>query len=236
MTIDPPVRMVAEQAKKVLPLKAAELSESYRYQSLPLCVIDAVFSIGVKYDSTRQVAIRYCDYTSQSRIRPSHKLPPREQQESITSFCKRPEQGDVETMAELVYHNRHRTSTRGGILKADAVLRFAEVLRSFGVEFLQDVPQVAESEAFESAIQSIPGQGSGISLQYFWMLAGSEEFVKPDRMVVRFLEKALSRKVDTTEASRLLRDASIQLKSEFPNMNPRLLDHEVWKYQRRGPA
>lgn len=135
-------------------------------------------------------------------------------------------------MAELVYKNRHRTSTRGGILKADALLRFAQALRSFGVEYLQDVPPVAQSKPFESAVRSIPGQRSGISLQYFWMLAGSEAFVKPDRMVVRFLESALARPVGIAEAVGLMRQASSQLNTEFPNMNPRLLDHEVWKYQR----
>jgi hypothetical protein len=49
---------IAEYARKVLPLSSAKLSEEYFYQSLPLCIIDAVFSIGVKYDSTREVVIR----------------------------------------------------------------------------------------------------------------------------------------------------------------------------------
>lgn len=236
MKVDPSVSIVAEYARKVLPLHAAELSEGHRYQSLPLCVLDAVFSIGVKYDSTRRVVIRYCDYTSQPRIRPSLTLLPQKQQESITTFCTRPEQADVERMAERVYKNRQRTSTRGGILKAEAVLRFAQALRSFGVEYLQDVPRVAENPAFESAVGSIPGQKSGISLQYFWMLAGSEEFVKPDRMVLRFLKSALGRSVDIDEAVRLLREASNQINTDFPDMNPRLLDHEVWKYQRSRSA
>jgi len=232
MIVDPSVSIVAEYARTVLPLHSAALSEEYRYQSLPLCVLDAVFSIGAKYASTRQVVIRYCNYTSQRRIRSSNALPRPEQQESITTFCARPEQADVDRLADLVYENRQRTSTRGGILKAEAVLLFAEALRAFGVERLQDVPQVAESVAFASAVRSVPGQGSGISLQYFWMLAGSEGFVKPDRMVLRFLESALARRVDIAEAVSLLREASNQLNTDFPNMNPRLLDHEVWKYQR----
>jgi hypothetical protein len=236
MPVDSDASIVAEHARTVLSLEAATLSDEYRYQSLPLCVIDAVFSISARYASTRQVVVRYCEYTSQRRIRSSAELPPIEQQESITSFCTRREQADVGRMAELVYQNRQRTSTRSGILKSEAVLLFAQALRSFGVEHLQDVPHVAESEAFKTAITSIPGQRSGISLQYFWMLAGSEEFVKPDRMVVRFLESALDRPVRTAEAASLLREASNQLNTEFPNMNPRLLDHEVWKYQRLRAA
>jgi len=236
MPAEPSVSIVSEYAKTVLPLETATLSEAFRYQSLPLCVIDAVFSIGVKYDSTRRVVIRYCDHTSQRRIRSSTAQPPPEQQESMTTFCTRPEQSDVEQMAVQVYKNRQRTSTKAGILKAEAVLLFAQALRSFGIEYLQDVPQVADSNAFESVIRLIPGQRSGISLQYFWMLAGSEAFVKPDRMVIRFLESALGRPVGIAEAIGLLREASSQLNTDFPNMNPRLLDHEVWKYQRSRPA
>ena len=236
MTVAGDVSIVADYASTVLSLEAASLSDEYYYQSPPLCVIDAVFSIGVKYDSTCQVVIRYCEFTSQGRIRPSAELPPIEQQESISTFCTRPEQADFHGMAEMVYKNRQRTSPRGGILKAEAALHFAQALRSFGVEYLQDVPRVAASTAFESAIRSIPGQRSSISLQYFWMLAGSESFVKPDRMVVRFLELALGRPVGFVEAIGLLGEASRQLNTDFPNMNPRLLDHEVWKYQRLRAA
>lgn len=64
------------------------------------------------------------------------------------------------------------------------------------------------------------------------MLAGSEDFVKPDRMVVRFLEAALGRPVGISEAVELLRDTSRELLPEFPNMSARLLDYEVWKFQR----
>ena len=223
---------VAHQAKAVLPLETAKLSEEYFYQSLPLCVIDAVFSIGVKYDSTRAVVTRYCEYTSQRRIRKSADLPNRESQEAISSFCGRSEQSDPVLMAKLVYQNRQRTSTRSGILKAEAVLRFAQVLQSFGIEHLQDVPRTSENTDLVAAIQSIPGQRSGISLYYFWMLAGSNDFVKPDRMVLRFLEAALSRPVDINEAVALLCASIQELGADFPSLTPRLLDHEIWKYQR----
>lgn len=179
------VAAVANLCQRVLPLANATLSDEYRYLSLPLCVLDAVFSINAKYDSTRQVVVRYCKYTGQDRIRPSAILVPQAQQESISTFCSRPEQTKPEAMAADVYRNRQRTSTRGGLLKAEAALRFAQVLQTFGVEYLQDVPKVSNDAAFQAAICAIPGQRSGVSLQYFWMLAGSDAFIKPDRMVTR---------------------------------------------------
>jgi hypothetical protein len=87
---------IAEYARKVLPLSSAKLSEEYFYQSLPLCIIDAVFSIGVKYHSTCEVVIRYCKHTAQRRIRADVDFPPQNAQESVSSFCARPEQSDLE--------------------------------------------------------------------------------------------------------------------------------------------
>lgn len=43
---------------------------------------------------------------------------------------------------------------------------------------------------FEAEITQIPCQRSGISLRYLYMLAGSEEFIKPDRMINRFVYEA----------------------------------------------
>jgi hypothetical protein len=232
MTADSDAIAVADYAERVLPLATASLGDEYFYQSLPLCVIDAVFSIGVRYSGTKQVVERYCDYTKQRRLRTARELPPICEQEAISGFCERPEQTDPVIMAAQVYGNRQRTSTKNGILKAEAVARFACTLRSHGVEFLQDVPRVADSARFEGNIRAIPGQASGISLQYFWMLAGSEQFIKPDRMVLRFLQAALSRSIAVREAGPLMRDACQQLASKYPALTPRLLDHEVWKHQR----
>jgi hypothetical protein len=39
-----------------------QLDQAYFYQSLPLCVIDAVYSIGVRYSSTEAIVRGFCDY------------------------------------------------------------------------------------------------------------------------------------------------------------------------------
>ena len=41
--------LVAESARDKLDLAKAKLQREHSYASLPLCVVDAVFSIGVKY-------------------------------------------------------------------------------------------------------------------------------------------------------------------------------------------
>lgn len=53
---------VAERVERVLDLAGARLPCEYYYSSVPLCVIDAVFSIGVRYGRVRAVVKRYCDH------------------------------------------------------------------------------------------------------------------------------------------------------------------------------
>ena len=220
-------------ATRHLPLPTVTLTDDYYYQSLPLCVVDAVYSIGVRYEGVRRVVARYCEHTRQPRVRASRsQLPPQADQESITQFCERFQTLGLESMTVQVLANRQRTSARNGILKGDAVFRFATALKTFGVEFFQDVSKIQTDPGFENAIRSIPGQRSGISLQYFWMLTGSEDFIKPDRMVIRFLETALNRPVTIAEAPTLLREAARQLSISYPKITPRLLDYAIWQHQR----
>ena len=227
------VELIAEVAARVLPLSSARLGDEYYYQSLPLCVIDAVYSIAVRYEGVRNVVARYCSRFGLTRVRLSRgTTPPINDQEPITAFCKKAEQIGHDRMADTVFCNRQRTSTRNGILKAEAVFRFADVLRERGIECFQDIPNAASDTAFAKDIHAIPGQSSGISLNYFWMLAGSDDFIKPDRMVLAFIRSALGRSVSSAEAQELLRQVCQLLTVRYPRLTPRLLDHEVWKYQR----
>ncbi|MFO0798323.1 MAG: hypothetical protein U0804_12670 [Gemmataceae bacterium] len=229
------VDRVAAYADHHLTLATAQLSDSYYYVSLPLCVLDAVYSIGVRYEGVLNVVERYCTRFNVSRYRKGEDrgaLPPTNQQESVSTFCARFAERTPDQMADEVFQNRQRTSARNGILKAEAVYLFASALKAHGVEFLQDVSAARTNKGLENAILSIPGQKSGVSLQYFWMLSGSDNFVKPDRMVRRFLEAALERQVDTSEAQGLMSAASEKLKPKYPHITPRLLDYEVWQYAR----
>jgi hypothetical protein len=227
------INLIAAHADRVLQLESASLGDEYYYQSLPLCVIDAVYSIGVRYEGIKNVVARYCERFDLQRIRATNgAISPAHEQESITAFCEKAERIGPANMAIDVYRNRQRTSAINGILKADAVLRFAAVLRKYNIEYLQDISAAIGNIALEKDIRSIPGQSSGISLKYFLMLAGSDDLIKPDRMILGFLGVALGRLVSPTESQDLLTAAVEQLRDKYPSLTPRLLDHEVWKYQR----
>jgi hypothetical protein len=151
---------------------------------------------------------------------------------SLDGFLQLYRDNSIEFMAKEVYRNLQRTSTRNGILKAEAVLRVGETLASFGVNYKADTPKVIANPLFEAKFMQIPGQRSGVSLRYFYMLAGSENDIKPDRMILRFIYSAIQRQVKLDEAHCLLVEACNELSPTNPGLTPRTLDNVIWQYQR----
>jgi hypothetical protein len=230
------IARLATYADSVLDLAHARHGEGYFYQSLPLCVLDAVFSLGVRYQAVRNVVARYCAEAGAKEFRQyGSSFPSRDQQESISSFCARLRSWGTFDQVAARLGSRQRTSTHptSSILKAEASLRFAEQLRAHGIEYLQDMAELIakrESEV-EMAIRNIRGQGSGLSWNYFRMLSGSEDMVKADRMVLRFVATALGRHLMGEVAAELVRGAARALQTRYPQMTPRLLDGAIWSYQ-----
>jgi hypothetical protein len=227
---------IARQALDELPLAGASLHEAYFLSSLSLCVLDAVFSIGVTYEATAAVVRRYCDAYQLTRLRRDRsRLPQRDEQESLDHLIQRIDQLGPERFAIEVVHNRQRTSSRGGILKSAAALSFARVLARNGIQYFEDLPSFDELSELYRELQQVHGQASGISIGYFWMLAGNDDLVKPDRMILGYLSATLARHVGVPEARRLMTESSQVVRETIPNMTPRLLDFVIWQFQRDNP-
>jgi hypothetical protein len=202
----------------------------YEYSSLGLCVIDAVFSIGARYESTERTVRDFSDRFGWALARdagPEH---------ATTEFLDilAPYDNRWEQLAIEVFRNRQRTSARSGILKAEAVFRFATALRQFNIETFADAHASGLNPELRRAISCIPGQGSGLSYNYFLLLAGNTNAVKADRMVRRLVADAIgSRSVSNEDCERLVREATAVLRAEFPALTPSKLDHAIWRYQRK---
>ena len=215
-----------------------KLGQEFYYQGLPFCVIDAVFSIGVKYESVTNVVQHVSQHFKKTAFRAagSH-YPPQAQQWRISELLAEYESRSSESMAESVYQNKCRTSSRSGILKAEAVQRFCVVLAAHQIETFQDMERLFQAPQalahLQTQIQNVHGQSSGISFQYFLMLAGSEDFVKPDRMVQRFVERhTQQRSLTQAQIIAHLQAAHAQLILDFPDLTLRQLDYAIWSYER----
>lgn len=204
------------------------------YSSVALCVINAIFSINTKYEAVQNTITRFCDYFDlEINYSKKGQIPPAEKQNTVSEIYDLIKDIKPEALAAEIFNNRQRTSTSNGILKADACLRFIKIVKDFGVETFQDIYKLHDNDTFEGCIKLIPGQKSGISLKYFFMLTGSKDKIKPDRMILRFIKDAIGIEPTENEALILISKAVEELKKlGYVKMNARHLDNLIWNYQR----
>lgn len=230
---DNDVKQFTNYCEQVLDLNR-QLSDEYYYNSVTSCIIDAVFSIGINYNQTKKAVERYNQFFNLKLYRDRNSgFSSTNEQDSIENLIKQTQEFTPDGMANEVYKNRCRTSThKSSILKSEAVMLFAQVLKEFGINYLQDVQNWIGNEELEKKIRKIPGQSTGISLDYFFMLAGDDSYVKMDRMMMRFCKTAIGRIPDKYETRKIVISAVDILKQKYPKMTPRLLDHQLWLYQK----
>jgi hypothetical protein len=208
---------------------------SYEYYScVPFCVVDAIFSIGVKYEGVKNVIQKVSTFFNVPWfLEGKSRNPSKEKQLSVSHFLEKLENRTPDDLANLLFKNKQRTSTTNGILKSEAVILFLKILKDFGVEFLQDVNEISDKEGFEIAIKNIKGQSSGISLKYFYMLSGNEDLIKPDRMILRFLKDAIGKEVNQIEAQKILYNTATEISNRLNRkISTSYLDNRIWAYQR----
>lgn len=233
MILDREVELLANAVPHLITASQQTLQD-YLYGHLSQCVLSAVFSINSHANAERNVVKRYAAYAN---LNPRYRqergtMLSKANQQSLDLFCKDIEEVGAKTFAEEVVQNRQRTSTRSGILKAEAAYHFASVLVKHDVLCMQDIDKVMENLSFEKEIQGIRGQGSGVSLCYFYMLVSNDMLIKPDRMIIRFLEGVLGRPIKCNEPQKLLTATVEMIQSRYPGLTPRLLDNYIWSRER----
>jgi hypothetical protein len=204
--------------------RGAKAPDGYR-DGLALCVVDSVQSTGVTYSSVENVVARYRAYRRAQGGDPNADGVP----ELLATF---EELGGPDGWANKI-GNSNRTSTRGGVLKSEAIRDAARVLEARGIGTTAAIREAAEDaarlEEVRKAWCSVRGQRSGITWHYMQMLAGIPG-VKPDRMICRFIADSLElprRSVTPPFALEILTAAAKEM-----GMSPTDLDHAVWQFQR----
>ncbi|RWA16577.1 hypothetical protein MBRU_07580 [Mycolicibacterium brumae DSM 44177] len=160
-----------------------------RWVSLSLAIADAVWSIGANYE---KVVVPLVRNKIAAKFGVDHPTIPAADPIGDDPL---PVTGLTELSVDelTVLTNRQRTSTRGGILKADAVLRHAKVFIDHGAitmpEAIDLFDDTTRFDKLDAALRQIPGEGSeGVRRGYLWMLIGQDDLIKPDRMVLRWLD------------------------------------------------
>lgn len=230
-TREAPIDTLAAALKRDLPLAHARWAPEFRYQHLALAVIDAIWSIGVRYEGVRAVVSRYARDRGLRLYREGRALPDRAAQGPLDDLVACHKAYGLEGMVSEVYQNRQRTASRSGILKAEAVYQATRVLLDHDIHTFQDA-MARRSPQLAARFLAIPGQASGRSFEYWQMLAGDDELVKADRHLLRYLEGVMGYPPTDREALDLIRGAADVLKVHYPTVTPALLDYHIWSYQR----
>ena len=219
-------QILADTCERLFNLNSLSLSDSYYYSCLPLCVIDSIFSIGVRYTSTKNTVLHYCKVLGLNPY--DHARSATKHPHTISNLIAKIEETGIQNSALTLFQNQQRTSTKNGLLKAEAVYRFAKILQHYHIESFEDLKTTKHLSEIELAITKIPGQKSGLSWKYFQMLCGDDDLAKPDRHVLGFIEKQIGYRPSIAEAQHLLTSSVARLKPKYPNLTVRLLDYSIW--------
>ena len=187
------------------------------YAGTAIAVLASIWSIGVRYQSVDRVLERY--RALRAGVDADADTPA-----DLAAVIERV--GGPDAFADAM-QNRQRTSTRNGILKAEAVLLAARHLRELGITAPLDLVAATPDtlDAIRARWVTVPGQRSGISFDAFLMVSGRPG-VKADRMIRRFVAAALGRTVSAERAGALVREAAGRLE-----VDDRTLDYAIWRYE-----
>jgi hypothetical protein len=151
-----------------------------RWTSLSACVLDAVWSVGSDYDRVVVPLVRRVLEPAATGPLTSESAPGVDTHPLSRLLTRFQDEEALEATAQ----NKQRTSTRNGVTKADAALRFARTLVNHGVHGIEDLPRLlADPESWsrvDRALSRIPGEGQhGARRSHFWTLCGVEDQAKP---------------------------------------------------------
>lgn len=199
------------------------------YRSVALCIIDSIYSIGSHYNSVVNVVDRYVAY----RAAQGGNAYDDTVEQLVETFQ---DVGGSDAWADMVCNRKPAHTKEGALLKSEVVFRAAIGLSNLGIQSAKDLERQASTAEGLSALKNswlrLPSQSSGISFNYFLILAGYQS-VKPDRMVLKFLEEhtgLIGRKLGAEKATELISRVAAVYPTEA-----RKLDHIVWRYSSGRP-
>lgn len=188
---------------------------------LSLCLLETVFSLRAKEESTKKVRRRYADTYlngTQANVK-----------DTLSDFVTRIENaGGALDFAENILKNRQKLN---GSLKADICCQLANQLLSFGIETTEDFKQSFEKKQIDKALLSVHGFGQQ-GLNYLHMAIGEEDYVKADVYINKCIKQALGTTLNNEETQQLFKDTVEILKQINPELTARKLDLIIWmKYK-----
>ena len=193
---------------------------SYCYKSLPICIVDCVYSLRARYNSvTVPIVERYAntflggDKTSTSDA------------DNLTNFIKNLTTPSLESFADNIAKNHQ---ILGRVPKEKVCLDIAKKLQNLGIETFGDFQNYPSKEELAETIISVKGMGNA-GVNYLFMLTGDDNKSKPDVHIHHCITEACGEDVSDKECQEIIKEASHILKQDYPDLTVRKLDGVIWR-------
>lgn len=195
-----------------------------RMEGLGLCVMNAVYSTGNRSSAVVRVLERY-----RARRPEDGADPERDGPDEVVREIGRC--GGPSGFADELNNHWRAWQSKTAPYKTEVILGASQLLQRSGVQTREDLKAALASPHDHDRIKSewlaLPGQRSGLTWRYFLMNSGMPG-IKADRMITRWVNRAVDRMVSPTEAEAILLAVAEQM-----DVDARHLDHAVWTAQRR---
>lgn len=195
---------------------------SYGYRSLPICIIDCVYSLRAKYETiTLPIVQRYADaYLNGDKYAEG---------DTISALLDHINScGGPQLFAKIVIKN-HQKLGRSLTPKEDTVYQLARYLKLLRIETIDDFRQFESPELLEVVIRAVRGI-SDAGVNYLFMLAGDSNRVKPDVHIHHCIVDACGKDVTNEECQMLFTEAVEILKAKHKDLTVAALDNSIWRF------
>lgn len=225
MITDEQIRLFSQYCSENFGTELKSVRKSERYQSLPICVLDCVYSLRTKYFAvTVPVLQRYADTYMGGNLYAG--------QDTLSDFITHiKEFSDCSEFAKTVLKNNQVLSGRN---KAEVCYEIATKLHELlNMDTFDDFRNFEKEALLEIVLRSVRGMGDA-GVNYMFMMAGDPNRCKPDVHIHRCIKNALGTDVPNNECQILFRETVKKLKdSGYPDLTVRNLDSVIWnKYQK----
>lgn len=194
---------------------------NYQYESLPICIVDCVYSLRVKYvPITLPIVERYANAFMGGNKNASG--------DTIDSFINNINNlGGPKQFANLL-QDHHKLGGKSAIPKEDICYQLAKYLKLLHINTIDDFKNYESQELLEVVIKAVKGMGDA-GVNYLFMLAGDEDRCKPDVHIHHSIKDAIGKDVSNEDCQTIYSEAVTLLKPKYPNLTVRNLDGIVWK-------
>ncbi len=199
-------------------------SKPVEYNSLVFCIMDCIFSSQAIYEShVKPVLERYAKHRLEVEgVRALYV------NQTLDSFIEDVDNmGGCAAFVENIIINKQKLSGR---LKMEVCYDLASVLYSeLGIKDLNDFRKYMNNDIqqLESTIKSVRGMGVALT-PYLFMLAGDEDYCKPDIHIRKCVKNVCGRDFSADEIQTLFKGAVDIIKVRFADIKVKYLDHIIW--------